>query len=1112
MNLQQLTKFSFTLLLSLLLGAGAFAQQRQIKGTVTDDTGQPIAGVTVSVKGTTRTTITNAKGTYSIPASADETLVFSHIAFAEREIKVGDHPTISLQLNKGDGQLDNVIVIGYGTQRQKNITGSVVSVNMAKLNDQPVSTLTEALRGQVPGLSVQGGSQRPGVLPSLSIRQQFNWGKDGGNTNPLIIIDDVIQLDPQTGLSSMDRFNLLDPSEVESITVLRDASAAIYGYRASQGAIIVKTKRGKIGPPKINYSGKFETNNAVSHGKVMNAYEYGQYINRFGRALGWNNDQFFSDSELERMKSLNYDWLMNDWKPATAMQHSLNVSGGAERATYFLGGSYYTQGANLGSQDYNRYTFRAGTDVSVASGLKVSATIAANNFNVEKSFTKINVNDGSYGIGGEQNDYSMLLHMPKYIPWIYNINGVDQYVSPSLGPHRLGNVSGNNSPSNWNYYALLNNGSKTTTKSFGYNANFSAAYEIPFIKGLSVKVNYSIQSNSSNTEQDMMPLTLLRNGQGNKADRHLYDSAVWDKPVVNKSNSRVTYDNTTGTIEQMNFFVDYDHSFGDHNISAVFSGEREKNTYDDRYQIYDQPLIGGYNGTSVSAGTLNPSNTFTSRFETGTLSYLGRVSYNYKSRYLFQFLFRADANSKFAPANYWGFFPTVSAGWVLSDEDWFKDNVPFVNFLKIRGSIGRTGNDNVKPWKWLQLYSAAPDKGMGFGGNGGALTTGITPEVSPNPDIKWDRTLQRNIGIDFSVLSNRLTVNVDHYFNQTSDMLTLMSGAIGVPISVGGAFAEQNYSAVKTWGSEITATWKDRIANKVDYTVSMNFGIGDNKVTKYFDQPFDYPSEMTTRRQVGQSTFYPAWGFRTWKQTSGGDGILRTDADIDNYWAYLTENAAKSGVAGATPDFLGITDKSQMKKGMLVYEDVAGNLDAPNKTYAGPNGTILDGQDYVMLKKNTKSYGVATNLSFSYAGISLSAQILTSWGGLNRLDYYKQGTSSTQMLWAQPAYLNNMFDPTDNPNGKYPNVAYYDDFGGANSDFFTLPSFRCYVRTLSLGYTLPKRLVSRANMESARIYLIGNNLWDFYNPYPGKYRNMYDAPNVGYPTLRTWALGVNLGF
>jgi len=1092
----------------------AVSQEIVVTGKVTEKvTGKAVEGVTVKVKNNTTTTITNAEGDFSIKApSSESVLTFSSVGYLFYETKAGTG-ALNISLTESSSKLDEVVVIGYGTQRTKDVTGSVVPVDLKKLKDIPTASITESLRGQIPGLNVTGGTTRPGTYAAVNIRQQFNWGKDGGGQIPLIVIDDVIQIDPQSGLPTLDRFNQLDLSEVESITVLRDASAAIYGSRASQGAIIVKTKRGKAGPTRINYTGKFETFDAISHGKVMNAYEYGVYANRFGRSAGWNNNNFFSTAELDRMKSLNYDWMRQDWNRANGMQHSLDVSGGTEKATYFTGASYFTQGANLGSQDFNKWSFRAGTEVKVASGLKLSSTIGANNSNLEKSFTKVNVNDGSYGIGGEQNDYGMLLHMPQYIPWQYTIGGVTRYVSPAMGPNRVGTVSGNNSIANSNYYALLDNGSKTTTKTFGYNANFSLQYDLPFIKGLSARINYAVASYSNNTEQIMMPVTLSLANNTNTADHHLYDSAIWNNPVVNRSNSRVTYDNATGSNEQINFFLTYDHRFGDHSISAVVSGERAKNEWEDRYQIYDNPIPGAYNGTSVSAGTLNGGNTITSRTESGSLSYLGRVSYNYRSKYLAQFLFRSDASTHFAPENYWGFFPSMSLGWVVSQENWFRDNVSWINSLKLRGSLGKTGNDNVKAWKWLQLYKAETDKGMGFGTNGGALTTGITPEVSPNRNVRWDKTIQMNGGIDISVLKNRLSISLDRYLNTSSDMLTLMSGAIGVPISVGGAFAEENYGGIKAWGTEISATWSEGIGKDFNYSIGMNFGTGDNRVTKYIDQPYDYVSKMSTRRQAGQSLFAPAWGFRTWKNTSGGDGMLRTDADIDKYWTYLTDLANKSGVTGAAPNYLGITNKALMKKGMLAYEDVAGALNSITQTVPGPNGTILEDQDYVQLKSKNqnKSYGISTNLFASWKGISLQAQIATSWGGINKIDYLKQGTSSTQSMWAQPIYLNDMFDSTDNPNGKYPNLALYDNFKGTNSDFFMISTFRCYVRSLSIGYSLPRNLVSRAHIETARVFLSGNNLWDFYNPYPNKYRNMYDAPNVGYPTLRTWALGVNLG-
>ncbi|MCH5597783.1 SusC/RagA family TonB-linked outer membrane protein [Niabella ginsengisoli] len=853
------------------LATNASAQTRTLTGTVVDDSTQaPISGATIKVKEGPQTAVSNMQGqfTLNVPTTG-ATLEYSYVGYEFGTIKVPESGDVTIRMIKLNVNMDEVVVVGYGTQRARDVTGSMAVVDLKKLTDIPVASISEALRGQIPGLHVSGGSQRPGSMATLDIRQQFNWGKDGGNTIPLIIIDDVIQVDPQTGLSSLERFNMLDMSEVESITVLRDASAAIYGSRASQGVIVVKTKRGKAGTPRISYSGKFQTNDAVSHGKVMNAREYGTFANRFGKvAEDWRPEWLYSDAELARMDSLNYDWLGNDWRSAGAMQHSLDVSGGSERATYFTGASYYTQDANLGSQDFNRWTYRAGTDIKVVNNLRLGATVAASNTNLEKSFTKINMND-AYAIGGEQNDYGILLHMPKYIPWIYNINGVDQYVSPALGPHRVGNATANNVLSSWNYYALLNNGSKTTNKNFNYNGNFSLQYELPFIKGLSFKVNYGIAQTATNTEQIMMPQSLASAQNINSAGNHLYSSATDWRIALNTANSRITYDNTTSKSEQINFFANYDRKFGDHTVAAMASMERAENEWEDRYQIYDKPIPGAYNGTSVSAGTLNPSNTITYRTESGSLSYLGRLNYNYKSKYLLQFVFRTDASTVFAPENYWGFFPGVSAGWIISDEDWFKNSVPWVDYLKIRASLGRTGNNNIKAWRWMQLYKAETDKGMGFGSNGGLYTTGITPEVTPNRDVRWDRTIQRNLGLDMAFLNNRLSFTIDGYYNTTSDMLTEMSGAINVPISIGGAFAEQNYSALKAWGTEISATWKENI-NDFSYSIGMNFGLGDNKVTRYFDQPFAYPSVVSTRREIGQSTIYPFGGSEPGRKLPAG--------------------------------------------------------------------------------------------------------------------------------------------------------------------------------------------------------------------------------------------------
>jgi len=931
MYLKQFLKFTGLFVLMAMFHFNADAQTRTITGRVLDDsTKAPISGVTIKVKAGSQTAITNLNGefTLNVPTEGAK-LEYSHVGYAFGTIKVVDAQPITIRMVKLDLNLDEVVVIGYGTQSKRDITGSVATVDMEKIADLPVSSIAEALKGQIPGLNVSGGSQRPGDNASLSIRQQFGWSKDGSSTLPLIVIDDVIQLDPNTGLPTMDQFNVLDPTEVESITVLRDASAAIYGSRASQGAIIVKTKKGKIGAPKISYSGKFEFNDAISFGKTMSAYEHGIFANRFGRASGWSNESYFDELELQTMKSLDYDWLKEAWKPGGAMQHSLNVNGGSDRATYFAGASYYTQKPNLGHQDYNKWSFRTGVDVKVVNNLKLSATVGANSSRKEKSFTKISINDGAYTSGSEQTDYAVLAHMPKYVPWQYTVNGATEYLSPALGPHRVQTTPvGQNNIAGWNYFGLLNNGSFTLNDDHSFNTNFNLQYDVPFLKGLSLKASYGINYSTGNNEQAMLGLRLAAATNTNRSGFHLYsDSSTWFIGN-NDSRSTIRYSDEIGKVQQSNFFINYNNKFGKHSIAAMASVEKGQQDYQRKFVIYDKPIMGAYNGSSPSAGTLNASNTFVFKTEGGNLAYLGRASYDYDGKYLFQFLFRADASTKFSPSNYWGFFPSASAGWVISRESWFKENVNWINFLKLRASIGKTGNDNLKPWRWTQTYGYAADKGLGFGNiNGGLLLSGLAPDATPNPNVTWDQSIKKNFGVDVNVLNNRLSLTYDRYWDHITNMLMTLAGQVGVPISVGGAFAEQNYGAIKTWGSEFSATWKDRKGD-FGYSIGVNFGSSNNKVTKYLPVAFDYPSK--NQRQEGYSTIFPAWGFLVWKGNEGGDGLLRTDADVDAYWNYLTNLAT---AAGTTPSYLDITTKAGVKKGMLAYQDLGGALDPANKNY-----------------------------------------------------------------------------------------------------------------------------------------------------------------------------------
>lgn len=1093
-------------------------QQGVVKGTVVDTQGEPIIGASVTIKGGTVGTITDIDGNFSLTVPTGSQIVVSFIGYTRQFVTPKQGETLKVVLKEDNKVLDEVVVVGYGTQKAKNVTGSITTVSSKEFEELPVSNLAEALTGQINGLSVSGGSGRPGESASLSIRQSFSYSKDGGNSVPLVIIDDVIQVDPQNGLPTLEQFNMLDASEVESITVLRDASAAIYGSRASQGAIIVKTKRGKAGVPKISYSGKFGFMDAVSHAKTLSAYEYGKFANSFilaaGKAKPTDTNKLFSESELEVMKGLDYDWLDEAWSSSTSMSHSLNVNGGTDKATYFAGATYYTQGANLGNQDYDKWTFRTGVDVKLTSDLKLSASVSANHNSQEKSFTKTsgNVQDSSFGAyySGEQADYGFMLHMPRYIPWSVMIDGEEYYTSPALGPHaKSGNAASANQIGSWNYFALLDNGSKQMSKSFSYSANFSMTYAIPFVKGLSVKGTYATSRSTSDTEQNAMPFTLALAKNMQKDEKHLYsantEKSDYDLKLNDKS-SRVVYSDNIAESTQMNFYINYDRTFGSHSISALAAVERAESSAHQKTMLYDNPGDGLYEGTSASAGTMNTGNSITYKYEGASLSYIGRVNYNYADRYMVQFIFRADASTKFAPTKRWGYFPGVSLGWVASEESWFKSNIPWLEYLKVRASWGKTGKDNIKAWSYLQTYDQALDKGFQFGSKGGTYGNALTPSARPNYNAHWDTTNKYNIGFDTRFLDGRLGANLDFYYDVNSDILNSeMVKVVGIPIAIGGSYTQENFGRIDAYGMEISLNWHDKIG-KVKYNIGVNMGFNGNKIKEWPELPYSYPSG--NRKAPGVSTNFPFWGFKVWNGTSAGDGILRTDEDIDAYWNYLTANA---DAVGSSPKYFDISSKSGIKKGMLAYQDLGGNLDAATGEQAGPNGQISKEQDYTKLSKHNKNYGFTTNMGAEWKGITFKAQIATSWGGVRMLDYCKIGSSSNQMLWSPESYWSNMYDEYNNVNGKYPQIA-YNDQNLNPSDFWQVGTFRCYVKSLSIGYTIPKGWLKVAKIENAKISLTGNNLWDFYNPYPDNYRNMYDASSSKYPTLRTWSLGVNLTF
>ena len=1099
----------------------------EVSGQITGSNGEPIIGANIHIAGSESGTISDFEGYYSIEVPPDKKISVSYIGYITQTITPKDE-LLNITLQEDYQTLNEVVVVGYGSQKMINITGSVSTLTVDNIDYLPVSTLAEAMEGQLNGVSVEKANDRPGTFPTLNIRHanRLNNLSSANLANiPLVVIDDMIQLS-QTGSPTLEQFNLLDLSEVESITVLRDASAAIYGSRASGGVVLVKTKRGKFGRPKVSYSGKLAYNDAISHSKVLTGSDYGRFANSYTVGAGLANGHsdmknLFSEDEIRLLDNLNYNWLDKAWKYSLTHNHSVNVSGGTDKITYFAGVSYFNQGANLGEVDYKRFTYRTGLDISVFSNLKFSASLAGNTGDKETTFANGARFNAYGGQASRESEYRVLHHMPHHVPWSVTLTdpqGIRQeyWVGPTANTYRTPSWS-NSSITSWNYFAQQQNGSYSIDENNSWNANFSLVYNIPSIKGLSLKATYATTRSNNVNEQVSLPYKLAYLKSPNQQDKHL--ESEWEAKTSNyqirdfTSNSQIRFYDLNTISTQINAYINYERTFGAHTIEAMGSIERAEMSYSSRQLVYDGLPADAADlfrrvGNSALSNYLSTSNSVSTRGETGALSYLGRINYNYANKYLLQFIFRSDASTKFAPENYWGFFPGISAGWIMSAEPWFNKQLAWINYLKIRASWGRTGRDNVNMWQWKQFYNVRSD-GVQFGPNGGQASGALQPGRTPNPKLKWDTTDKFNLGLDVRFFDERLDIKLDFYYDINDRILNKkMAGQIGIPIYAGGAYAEENYGRIDTYGAELSANWQDKIG-QLNYYIGVDIGLDGNRIKKW---PADlrynqYPA--SGEWSEGMSTILPSWGFKVWKGTSNGDGILRTREDIDNYWDYLTEHAH---AAGTSPAYFG-NEKENIRLGMLAYQDIGGEM--VNGVQQIANGRIEKEQDYTRLCNKDRSYGFTTRLGGHWKNLSFNAVIFTSWSGIRFIDRIDIKSGNGNMLWTPDSYWKDMFDPETNPGGKYPNVGTNRQIDGSvisPSDFWTINTLRWYVKNLGISYTLPKHWLSPARIESATVSLSGNNLWDFYNPYPDHYRNMYDSSYSDYPTLRTWSFGIKLTF
>ncbi|MBP1614479.1 MAG: TonB-dependent Receptor Plug Domain protein [Bacteroidetes bacterium] len=1087
----------------------AYSQKIQTyKGVVLDEAEQPIIGAAVKVVGTTIGVITDFDGKFSLSVPEGKTVEITFVGYVPQKISDFKKATIIL---KEDAQLlDEVVVVGYGTQKKAHLTGAIATVPMSDIQDLSGAGLASSLNGMVNGMSVSGGQSRPGENARIYIRDTSSLGDIGSTAQePLYVIDGYIYPnDVKVGNSTENlgatAFNNLDASVIESISVLKDAAAAVYGARAANGVILVTTKKGQLGAPQISYNATFGIADEVSRPKMLSAYNYGRLYNAVAAAdptvttLNLTTDLYQAD-ELEAMKSLNYDLLDKYWKTAFTMKHSINISGATEKANYFADISYFDQDGNLGKLDYNRWNYRAGVDVKVSKWLKVNLTVSGD-------YGKKNTPNVKVGGTSDEKDYNLLLTRPYYIPEEVNGNPIAAYGISNT------EVSGNQ---NYSYSVLQNSGDYSRNMTSNMSVNGSLEYDFGWnnlLKGLKLKFSYSKSINSDKNNQYGSEYTIYRLVNRSGTGSHLYtpvsgqdyDTIISEdnfrsSTISNGSPSYLSRSMNRTDNYQMNFTASYARDFGQHHIGGLFSIEKSEAESEYLYGYVSDPYE-FTTGQSNSAEANTMTTTFT-RSESGTMSYIGRLNYAYADKYLFEALLRSDASTKFAPENYWGMFPSASIGWIISQESWMQ-KLKWVDYLKVRASFGLTGRDNTAAWQWMQVYAQDANDGPMFGTSTSNSTENrITINKfnsAVNRDVHWDKSYKANFGIDLNTLNNRLSFNFDAYYVQNREMLMNISQS--VPGIVGTQSAAVNLGEMDNYGVELSATWRGKIGKDFKYKIGINTGYTDNKVL-VMDWETEYLYRQITknhRSDIG------TWGMQC-------IGMFRSFQDIEEYF---TKNNITS--------YMGLT-KDNVRPGMLMYKDIRGAQQVDG-SYAAPDGIVDKDNDQVHLSNRSNPYGFTTNLGAEWKGFSLTAQISASWGGYSMVPSAALKPGSGLEYTNMPSFWNpdNMFVYNSiydgsgnlvmaaNRDAKLPNLSYY-SVNSVASTFWRVSGTRVQLNRLTLAYAIPSRYIKLLGIQNCRFNVTGQNLLSFYNPYPDNFIDPMSSYG-SYPTLRKLTIGVNLTF
>jgi TonB-linked SusC/RagA family outer membrane protein len=1018
--------------------------KKTVSGTVTDDQGEPLVGASVREKGTGNGTVTDADGNFSLAVSENATLQVSFIGYITQEVSAPrDGKPLPVRLSEDELALEEIVVVGYGTQKKVNLTGSISTMKTSDIETVPASNLSNALAGRLAGVTVtQDAGGRPGNASNIKIRGKGTWN----NTDPLYVIDGVTR--------DKFAFDGLDAADIENLSILKDgAAAAIYGSRSANGVVLVTTKRGKEGKPVITYSGTIGVSSPTQFVQMQDAYHQALFINDrylYTAKRPADDPILVNAEELEYFKNNNFDWLKEAWQNPTVSQHSLNVSGGTDRVRYFIGGTYYYETGAFNNMTFDRYSFRGNIEANITRDLIAGLDL---NTDVRDDLKPYWKNDNR---GDSMYDYF----------------GMATLYTPGMRPAYIDGLPVANDMSN-NFMLL-------SSTDYGYirrryantEATVTLRYDVPVVPGLSLKFLYNTYLRHQFTKESVYPPTWY-DFETTRPGGYVLTNVVREAKIRDDGNFiREEYDSKRNY--QLNGYINYDRIFGKHEVSAVFIYEASEGFNDffrGEIRNYASNLIDQLDAGSKEPGDRTVEGTGS---ETGRESYAGRIHYGYDNRYLLEVSMRYDGSVIFSPEKRWGFFPTASAAWRVSEENFFKDNVRFVSSLKLKGSVGLLGNDFIDlnndgiadGWQWKQLYALTSGAQYGTG------VIGVEPRVIPNVDITWEKSLAYNGGIELGFLKNKLNLGFDYYKKHTYDILGQRLKSL--PTTSGLKVAAENYGVVDSHGFEIEASYVENLTKDLSLRIGGNLGYADNKIVEK-DEAENLPAYMS---ELGYRTDRKRGFIYT--------DIIRTQADLDA----LPEGYT---IRGATPEL-----------GMMNYKDIRGvNSDAPD-------GKITDeDQDWI--------------LNHTSPPVTYGFKLGASWKGID-LDLFFQGVSGNDLVVKyrdqnarvskrNPDFWSDHWTP-ENIGAKYPRAENGNSMGYPESTFWQRDGSYLRLRNVTLSYTFPKRLVTALRIAQLKVFYTGNNLLlleDHVKDFDPEFGNVDDNLRR-YPIMKSSSFGINLSF